>query len=366
MHSETKRMAVDARLVTLPKELQLVRTPDRVRSASDAKRLAHLAKKVDQFNTLHVGLSLSTLDQSAASLANVIATRQERALQQRSQLLKSRSNPRFSEQQEEAHARVEQKWQQHHEQTRAQKHALEKRLEAAQKRHEESRQEIVSHLSTRAASAGLQRRPSKSELAMTMETWLPQDSDRWMRDLRPGFGPINAPPSRPTTATTREATGAEAATNSAQLLGEIQTKTAHAFERHCQFYGTRAKTAGETLRQKQEGQRLKLHRILSEHYQEAEELRHQFEREDARDKQHKLQKQGLIEQWRRQGLQASLQRQELVVNGNVAIATKESWPPQNSDTWMAGLRASFYQVDPSILSGAKTQWAATAHDFVTL
>jgi hypothetical protein len=55
-----------------------------------------------------------------------------------------------------------------------------------------------------------------------------------------------------------------------------------------------------------------------------------------------------------------------VVNGNVAIATKESWPPQNSDTWMAGLRASFYQVDPSILSGAKTQWAATAHDFVTL
>ena len=105
---------------------------------------------------------------------------------------------------------------------------------------------------------------------------------------------------------------------------------------------------------------------MSEHYQEAEELRHQFEREDARDKQYKLQKQGLIEQWRRQGLQASLQRQELVVNGNVPIATKESWPPQNSDTWMAGLRASFYQVDPSILSGAKTQWAATAHDFVTL
>ena len=193
-----------ARLITLPKELQLVQTPDRARSASDARRLAHLAKKVDQFNTLHVGLSLSTLDQSAASLASVIATRQERALQQRSQLLKSRSNPRFFEQQEEAHARVEQKWQQHHEQTRAQKHALEKRLEAAQKRHEESRQEIASHLSTRAASAGLQRRPSKSELAMTMETWLPQDSDRWMRDLRPGFGPINAPPSRPTTATTKK------------------------------------------------------------------------------------------------------------------------------------------------------------------
>jgi photosynthetic reaction center cytochrome c subunit len=61
-----------------------------------------------------------------------------------------------------------------------------------------------------------------------------------------------------------------------------------------------------------------------------------------------------------------LNAQDIRVNGNVAIATKESWPPQNSDTWMAGLRASFYQVDPSILSGAKTQWAATAHDFVTL
>ena len=91
LRNETIKMSSDARLVTLPKELQLVQTPDRARSASDARRLAHLAKKVYQFNTLHVGLSLSTLDQSAASLASVIATRQERALQQRSQLLKSRS-----------------------------------------------------------------------------------------------------------------------------------------------------------------------------------------------------------------------------------------------------------------------------------
>ena len=331
----------DTLLVTLPKELGLMSSESRSASA-DAKRLAYLAGRLPSAGEMH---------SSSSSSSSAISLRQQHAAARHEVLLKTKSNPRFFARQHEARARVESERQQSEERARVQKQALETRLRAAEQRHEETWQ---TRLISRAASATRLHTQRHGSNPMTMESWMPQDSDRWMGALR-----------KPQTLKDlRDARLVEAGQESAQAASKHQAlqgltmRSRAAWERYCHFHGERSRHAEEQRRQRQEGQQANLYRLLSTQHTHTEQLRRRFEDEDSRDATRKQRKRELIDQLRSQSRQQSLQRQELVVSANMPTLTMESWSPQESDKWMSGLRSSSYHVESH--GGTRAQWKSTS------
>jgi len=339
-------------LATLPTEVHLLSKPldIRARSPADSKRLGHLARRLQEFQG-------SDALGATSSTPSSLTTRQQRAAEKHAELLRSKSNPKIYERQQEARDRLEARRKRLFETAKAQGQALDRRLKAAQQRHEEVRQEEVTRLNARAASAsqlGAQRRRTAAMGGvMTMESWLPQNSDRWMGNLR-GDQAAAAPTA---------AAAAAPNTDSRMALEQMRMRSMSAFERFCQFHGERSQKAEEMRRERQEGQQANLHRIMTENHVQAETLRRRQIEEERKIEEIKVHKRQTIDQWRQKSRQQSLERQELVVSSNVANLTMESWLPQDSDQWMAGLRSSLYHVEAGILDGSKKRFSMKDDDF---
>lgn len=322
-------------LATLPKEVI------RAKSASDdRKRLEYLASRLE---------IKETPTEDAARALDALGSKQLQASQRHLAFVRSKSNKRIVERQVEARMRVDAHRRHQAEQLAAQRQALEARLTGAKARHEESRQQELTRLSTRAASAPrIVSRAAQQGVnrVRTLESWLPQESDRWMGLLRSGEKPLGHAPA---------ASGSSG--DEEEQIGRQQqharfTREQQALERYFHNMESRARSTHAFRTQRQMGQQANLHRILSGQDAEMELMRQRAREQDARDATRRAQRRAEIDDQRRQARHSSLQRQALVVSSNAAVLTKESWQPQESDLWSYGLRGSLYAVDPSILGGS--------------